>query len=139
MAIGEPIIPPNDIPFAQAKEMIADPEVDEFGSTEVFIDDLFTAFPALSEDHIQCCAEAILLTMEIIGHPLALKEPLHRDVLLATTKAMAEGTPSEILTILGWVIDSCHLLILLPETKAKFWADEIHDVRSQHGQIIPHK
>ena len=137
--IGEPVLLPDDIPFAQAKEMIADPEVDEFGSTEVFVDDLFTAFPALSEDHIKRCAEAIPLAVEIIGHPLAPEEPLHRDVLLATIKAMAEGTPSEILTILGWVIDTRRLLIILPEAKAKFWADEIRDIRSKHGQIIPHK
>ena len=131
--IREPILLPNDVPFAQAKEMIADPEVDEFGSTEVFVDDLFTTFPALSEDHIKQCAEAIPLAVEIIGHPLTLEELLHRNVLLAMTKAMAEGTPSEILTILGWVINTHCLLILLPKAKAKFWADEIHDIRSKHA------
>jgi hypothetical protein len=44
---------------------------------------------------------------------------------VATKKVAAEGTPTEVLTVLGWTIDTRRLLIRLPEEKADAWDAEL--------------
>jgi hypothetical protein len=45
--------------------------------------------------------------------------------LVAVKKVLAEGTPAEVLTILGWQIDTCRLIIQLPDEKASIWDSEL--------------
>jgi hypothetical protein len=61
----------------------------------VFLNDLFLAFPALSDDHIKRGSQAVPLVIDIVSHPLAQHESTLHNVLLALDKALAEGTPSE--------------------------------------------
>ena len=63
----------------------------------MFLNDLFSAFPALSDDHIERGSQAVPLVIDIVSHPLAQHESTLRDVLLTLDKAQAEGTPSELL------------------------------------------
>jgi hypothetical protein len=44
-------------------------------------------------------------------------DTLMRDDLLALEKAIAEGTPSEWLIVLGWLLNTRRLLISLPLDK----------------------
>ena len=55
----------KSIPFAPAREMIVDPGMDSHGLVGVFLDDLVTVFPALSEKHIDRCSLVALLALEV--------------------------------------------------------------------------
>jgi hypothetical protein len=63
---------------------------------------------------------SFVLAIDVFGRPVHPDDPLPRDPLIATKKVMAEGTPTEIL-ILGWQIDTHHLIIQLPAEKADLW------------------
>jgi len=52
-------------------------------------------------------------------------EPLPRDNLLSETKANAEGGMSEAQIVLGWKINTCTLIISLPDKKFEDW---LHDL-----------
>jgi hypothetical protein len=86
--------------------MMVDTETDEFGASEVFLDDLLSAFPDLSEDHVERCSLAPLLALDTVSRPVQADEPLPRDAMLAIEKALAEGTPAESQIVLGWLIDT---------------------------------
>jgi hypothetical protein len=55
------------IPFAPARELLMDWEISEFGSTDAYIDDIFTVFPYISEDHLRQGWNAALLAIETFG------------------------------------------------------------------------
>ena len=94
--------------------MMVDTETDEFGASEEFLDDLLSAFPDLSEDHVERCSLAALVALDTVSRPVQADEPLLRDAMLAIVKALAEGTLAEIQIVLGWLIDMRWLLISLP-------------------------
>jgi hypothetical protein len=128
---------PADIPFAPARTMLVDPEADSHGRSDVFIDDIFSAIPAISPDHEARAAQAVLLALAVIGRPvLPDGETLTRDDLLALAKALAEGTPTEELIVTGWEIDSRRLLVVLPTDKHAAWTNDIRAILRVHGQII---
>ena len=52
-------------------------------------------------------------------------KPLPRDDLLMIDKTKAEGTPTEINTTLGWVIDTQRLMLSLPEKKRNEWTRDV--------------
>jgi hypothetical protein len=140
--IGEPIIySPAETEFATARPLLVNTEIDENGTTEVFIDDLMSAFPALSPNHITRCALAPLLALDVIARPNTDHEPLKRDAMLSIDKAQAEGTPTERLTILGWMIDTRKLEISLPDEKFQDWSTELTTIitAAKKGHPIKHK
>ena len=67
--------------------------------------------------------------MDVLGRPLLPDggESLPRDKVLAIDKAIAEGTPAERLTVLGWMIDTRRLLISLPIDKCTAWTANINN------------
>ena len=96
---------------------MVDPEADEFGTADVFLDDIFSAIPQLDGDSTgDRGAQAALLALDVLGRPLLPDsgESLPRDEVLAIDKAIAEGTPAERLIVLGWMIDTRRLLISPP-------------------------
>ena len=97
--------------------MMVDTETEEFGASEVFLDDLLSAFPDLSEDHVERFSLAPLLAIDTVSRPVQADEPLPWDAMLAIEKALAEGTLAEIQIVLGWLIDTHQLLISLPPEK----------------------
>ncbi len=130
--IGEPRYSDHTRPLAQAKELRVDTEADEFGMTDVFLDDLISVFPALSADHIKRGSRAALLALEVVSRPLVERgETLPRDHMLAVDKARAEGTPAEVQIVLGWEIDTRRHTIALPATKHTAWKQSIHEVLFQ--------
>jgi hypothetical protein len=132
---------PAKLEFAPAREMLPDWDMSEYGVTEAYIDDIFTVFPLLSEDHFQRGRNAALLAIDVLGRPVHPEDPLPRDPLVATKKVMAEGTPTEVLTILGWKIDTRRLLIQLTEEKATAWDTDLGGLIQQgdEGRPIPLK
>jgi hypothetical protein len=88
---------------------MVDPEADEFGTADVFLDDIFSAIPQLDGDSPgDRGAQASLLALDVLGRPLLPDggESLPRDKVLAINKAIAKGTPAERLIVLGWMIDT---------------------------------
>jgi hypothetical protein len=129
----------NDIPFAPARNLLVDPGTDEYGTIDVYLDDLFSAFPALSDDHIERGSQAVPLAIDAVSRPLAQHESTLRDVLLALDKAKAEGTPSEQLRVLGWDIDTRRLLIIFPREKFIAWSRDIKTLISRGHNRVTHK
>jgi hypothetical protein len=134
----KPILAPSSTPFAAAREMLPEWELSDYGVTEAYIDDIFTAFPLLSDDHFERGRNAALLAIDTLGRPVHPDDPLPRDPIVATKKVMAEGTPTEVLTVLGWQIDTRRLLIQLPAEKADLWDSDLKELieRGDNGLSI---
>jgi hypothetical protein len=137
-----PKLEPTEIPFAQSRELLLEWDLNSFGATEAYIDDIFTVFPLHSDEQFHRGRNAALLAIDTLGRPTRDDDPLPRDPIVATKKVTAEGTPTEVLTVLGWEIDTRRLLIKLPEEKAKLWSTEFLDALIQLGDagyLIPLK
>ena len=130
-----------NVPLAPARKLIVDPQIDACGLVDVFIDDIISVFPALSERHVQKCSQAALLALDAASRPVLPNEPLPRDPMLATDKALAEGTPAEVQIILGWRLDTRRLLISLPDDKHTAWTRDITAIltAAAHNKRVKHK
>jgi hypothetical protein len=117
--------------------MLPEWELSDYGVTEAYIDDIFTTFPFLSPDHLERGRNAALLAIDVMGRPVHPDDPLPRDPIIATKKVMAEGTPTEILTVLGWQIDTRRLLIQLPAEKADLWDSDLENLIERADQGWP--
>ena len=121
-----PVRLPEDIPFAQAAPSLVQPPVPEAGTADGFIDDVFSANVVTDKnERADRLAQAVLLAMEILGRPNSEFEPLLRDLLLSLEKAEAEGTPNELLIVLGWLLDTRRLIISLPQDKFIAWTNDV--------------
>ena len=139
--VGTPIMCGPDIPFTQACPTLIPVQVNNSGSTNIYLDDVFSAVPALSTLHVERGYMSILLALEIIGRPI-YGESLEHDDLLAIAKAIAEGTPTEILIVTGWELDTRCLRICLTKTKLVGWFEDLQsliDLRSKPVRYDPLK
>ena len=98
------------------------PISDDKPTFDCYIDDTFGSF---LEDDTNSGAAAIPFILHLLGRPLLPDEPLPREDVVSLKKMIAEGTPSEVLTILGWSIDTRRMLISLPPDKVKAWSTDI--------------
>ena len=130
-----------EVPLAPSRQLIVDPNIDAHGLTDVFIDDIISVFPALSQAHVNKCSQAALLALDAASRPVLPHEPLPRDHMLATDKALAEGTPAEAQIILGWKVDTRRLLMSLPDDKHTAWTQEIRNIlrSASQNRRIRHK
>jgi len=117
---------------------MVDPEADEFGTADVFLDDIFSAIPQLDGDSPgDRGAQAALLALDVLGRPLLPDgESLPRDEVLAIDKAIAEGTPAERLIVLGWMINTQRLLISLSTDKFTAWTADINNLLLFKGRRV---
>jgi len=134
-----PICLGNDIPFVPALPLMVDPCVDEHGGSEVFVDDMFSAFLDLSQDHTNRRHFSPLLAIETLSRPPHEQEPLSRDDMLALEKAVSEGTPNEILIVLGWELNARRLLVILPLHKAQDWSTQVNQFIVHGSHLVSHK
>jgi hypothetical protein len=125
---NEPRLEPKSVPFAPARKLLVDPQLSDRGATDVFINDIFNVFPLLSEMHWKRGRNAALLAIDCMGRPTRDDDPLPRDPLIAIKKVLAEGSPSKVLTILGWEIDTRRLEIRLPAEKAVTWERDLRQL-----------
>jgi hypothetical protein len=65
--IGQSKKLPDDVPFAPARSMLVDPEADKYGYSDVYLDDIFSAIPAISPKHEARAAQSVLLALAVIG------------------------------------------------------------------------
>jgi hypothetical protein len=127
--------------IAPARKLIVVPNIDAYGMVDVFIDDIISVFPALSQSHVEKCSQAALLALDAASRPVLPDEPLPRDHMLATDKVLAEGTPAELQIILGWQLNTRRLLMSLPDNKHTAWQRDITGVlrSAECNQRVKHK
>jgi hypothetical protein len=82
----QPILEERNAAFAEARELQVDHELSEYGGvTEAFIEDIFTMFPFLSDDHYHRGHNAALLSIDTMGRPPTHSDdPLPRDPIVAS-------------------------------------------------------
>jgi len=69
--LGPAKMEPDNVPLAEARSLMVDPEPDEFGTADVFLDDIFSAIPQLDGDSPgDRGAQAALLALDVLGRPL---------------------------------------------------------------------
>jgi hypothetical protein len=125
---------PANIPFAPAHTMLVNPEADSHGRSNVFIDNIFSAIPAISLGNQARAAQAVLIALAVLSWPvLPDGETLTRNDLLTIVKTLAEGTPTEELIVTGWEIDSSRLLVT---DKHAPWTTDIRAILLAQCQII---
>ena len=106
----------DEIPLAEAKELIVDLPVDDRGYTDLYIDDTIGITVAIpGSNNIERLSKAILLAIFASARPRHENEPIPREEMAALTRLLAEAGPEEIKIILGWSCDFRRMLICLPE------------------------
>ena len=89
-----------------------------------YIDDCLTAAVDI-EDEVIRSQEAPPLIVHAIFRPTDPSEPIHRDDNISEKKLKGEGQPSEIKTMLGWIINTRLMRVFLPMDKALAWSNDI--------------
>ena len=137
--IGPPKILPPTVPFGPARPLLVEVEADGYMTANNFIDDIIQSFVYLSAQHSTRASEAMLLAFDILACPLQLTRhhlPLARDDILSLAKLMAEGTPTELLIVLGWLINSHAMEISLPEDKHRTWSHDLTSMLHRSNHVI---
>jgi hypothetical protein len=122
----EPKPYPNDRPLAQARPMAVGIPTTVTARTDCFIDDLIRVFLDSPEARARE-PHAVPLAIFVTSRPHAgdSSEPVPRRSLMQAAKLIAEGTPAEIQTVLGWALDTHILVIQLPVDKFIAWTADI--------------
>ena len=127
-AQAAPRLVPPVVQFAEARELQVDVQAQAKGGADVFIDDLFAVCPGLPGTRPDHMAQAILLAIEVLCRTPSDADSMPRSDLLSLAKAVAEGTPSERLIVLGWLLDTRRLLVSLPYDKYVAWSSDVEQV-----------
>ena len=117
-----------DAPFGAAEE--ADVKLSHSckGGADGYIDDGACAVLDSTDNApmVARAAQAVVMAIFLIFRPLAGNdEPITRPDPVSIRKMSAEGTLREIITFLGWTIDTRALTIQLPEDKHNHWRLQI--------------
>lgn len=124
----------DSIPFGQAEEADVSLDPNITGGAEGYIDD--GACAVLDSPGnlamVLRAAQAVVMALFLIFRPLAgLFEPIKRPDPASIRKMMAEGGLKELITFLGWLINTRALTIALPTEKWIAWSDEIKALRKK--------
>ena len=122
--IPDPIPLPDDIPFAQARNMTVDIPVGKNGKTDVYVDDFITIGPDL-DDTLERIIKAPATVIHAIADNSMHSDTIPRDDILAIDKMKAEGAAEERKICLGWMMDTRRLLVSLPDHKTIGWKAQI--------------
>ena len=123
--MGPPKRLPDDTPFAEAKPLIVDVPAQPKGSVDVYLDDMIQLFLD-RQDIIDRASAVVPLVLHLFvrpNHPT--DEPIKHTDILAEDKMMAEGSPSEVMRVLGWELDTRRLLLILPKKKYLNWTKSV--------------
>ena len=115
---------PNDVPFAKSQEMAVDVLPRPEGFHDVYLDDMIQIFVD-RPDIVDRTSKIVPLVLHLLVRPNNDDEPIARNEILAADKMMAEGSPSEEMRVLGWLLDTRQLLIRLPTDKFLNWSKSV--------------
>lgn len=115
----------DSIPFASAAELDVEIPHDDMGRIDDFIKDGIAIVPDINNNKERGVA-AMLLAIHSLCRPLDPNEPSYREDYLSLEKLSEEGRMSEVLTILGWQVNTRELTLTLPNKKYNIWLQDIH-------------
>ncbi len=118
---------PDTIPFSSASELDVDIPHDDMGRIDDFIDDGIAIVPDIGNNKNRGVA-AILLAIHTLCRPVDKNEHILREDCLSLDKLKEEGGMAEILTILGWTVNTRSLTIALPSKKYQIWSADINNI-----------
>jgi hypothetical protein len=127
-----PLLEPATVPIATAQPLSVPLPIDDAPKSEVYIDDLFNCY--LRRD-LQRGSEILPFVLELLGRPPNPADPIERDDVLSISKFLAEATPSEVKTILGWIVDTRRLLLSLPSNKVVAWSNSIQAMLDDPSRV----
>ena len=122
--ILDPIPLPDDIPFAQSRDLSVEVPLEEYGKTDVYIDDFITIGPD-KYDILERITKAPITVIHAIADNSLSSDNIPRDDIVAVDKMKAEGAAEERKICLGWMLDTRRLLVSLPDHKAIGWKMQI--------------
>ena len=133
-SLTQPEVPLPDfledtVPYATARTMAVEVPTRSLGRGDCFLDDIIKVYVGLREI-IQKHAASAPLALHVSMRPLAEEEPIPRKQTLSMPKLEAEGTPSEMMIVLGWWLDTRRLLLRLPDDKFKAYSKEVEEILS---------
>ena len=133
-ALPPPVRLNNSTPFGQAEETDVSLDPNITGGAEGYIYD--GACAVLDSPGnlamVLRAAQAVVMALFLIFRPLAgMFEPIKRPDPASIRKMLAEGGLKEIITFLGWKINTRTLTIALPTEKWIAWSDEIKSLRKK--------
>ena len=118
----------NDDPFAIAIPPAVEVPIHQTALVDCFVDDLVLAFLGTAGNLRRAC-HAVPLAVHVMSRPHAGdEEPVGRRQLLEPSKLVAEGRPTEVLVVLGWLLDTRRMLISLPEDKHRAWGEDLSQI-----------
>eukprot|EP00956_Cyclotella_meneghiniana_P033327 scaffold95026_cov46-Cyclotella_meneghiniana.AAC.2 len=129
---------PRDIEFGNALEADVTLPKDQTAGTEGYIDDLATAVLATKSNisQVERAKSAVLMALHLQFRPHGGdKEPIKRPEAASARKLQAEGGLTEIITFLGWTINTRKFTIALPYEKAKAWSTSIQQLIDSEAKV----
>jgi hypothetical protein len=126
-----PKLSTDEAPLAIACALAVRIPVKHTARVDCFIDDLINCFLD-TESNRSRQPHVVPLAMHCTSRPHAgASEPITRRDILSGPKLIAEGTPAETQIVLGWVLDTHHLLIRLPDDKYDAWLQDLQEIRAK--------
>ena len=121
---------PKDLPYKAAAALAVDLPINNWGITDVCIDDLIPVCPDIRQN-VDRASSIITLSLHILGRDVSVVEPLPCDNLLSDVKVSMEGGMAEIQIILGWCINTRTLIIFLLSENFEEWSNDIQQLLLQ--------
>jgi hypothetical protein len=117
---------PDNIPFAQAKQLSVKIDDGDKCKADVFIDDVITVGVDVKDNLKRIIAGPCTIMHAIAHKDDPISSPfIPRQDFIADDKNEAEGAPEEVKVTLGWELNSRSLLVKLPFHKFKAWTSQV--------------
>jgi hypothetical protein len=107
--------------FAQARQISVDVPNNGAGKSDNYINDMIPVCVDIN-DNAENCSTADALALALLSHHFDPNKPLAHEVLMSMAKLMGEGCFKEIKRVLGWILDTRHLLASLSSNKFTLWS-----------------
>ena len=122
-----PDLQEETIPYATARPMAVEVPTTSLGRGGCYLDDIIKVYLGLKHairKHTVSAPLALHVSMRL----LADEEPVPTKQTLSLPKLKAEGTPSKVMMVLGWWLDTRKLLLRLPADKFRAYSKEVEEI-----------
>ena len=100
------------------------------GRGDCYLDDIIKVYLGMKSAILRHAASAPL-AMYVSMRPLASNEPVPKKETLSLPKLKTEGTPNEMMIVLGLWLDTRRLLLRLTDNKFTAYSQEVEEILSQ--------
>ena len=111
----------DDVPFGHGRPLAVEVRTNPESFVDVYLDDMVQIFID-NERNATRSPGIVPLALHLLVRPTSKDEPIARSDILAADKMLAEGSPSEEMRVLGWILDTRRLLLRLPTEKFLNWS-----------------